>query len=234
LRCKARDAPYFSRITVAFSRHERTGHYRPKMFLSARLQRVVLAVLVRVLTRRSDQAHAQIIPDVNRQRNICPRTFEHGLVDARRNELTGGNGENRGELTSVSVYSAPSVFNPTGHDYEKKVGPQIDADGHRFPVSINHICVNLCHLWAIPAAHHRARSSSSQQLRHFDDSEANHWIDHTMLRRRYRARTSREPLRPRNFFNARTLPITRSPRTIFHLRTRRRRLGVHRIVIGRT
>lgn len=41
----------FSRITVAFSRHERTGHYRPKMFLSARLQRAVLAVLRRVKTR---------------------------------------------------------------------------------------------------------------------------------------------------------------------------------------
>ena len=27
--------------TVAFSRHERTGHYRPKTFLSARLQRLV-------------------------------------------------------------------------------------------------------------------------------------------------------------------------------------------------
>ena len=34
-----------TRRTVAFSRHERTGHYRPKRFLSARLQRLVRPLL---------------------------------------------------------------------------------------------------------------------------------------------------------------------------------------------
>ena len=37
-----------ARRTVAFSRHERNGHYRPKIFLSARLQRLVRRHLCRV------------------------------------------------------------------------------------------------------------------------------------------------------------------------------------------
>jgi hypothetical protein len=48
------------------------------MFLSARLDGVVLAVLAWVLTPRSDQIHTNMIPNVNRPRNICPRTCMHG------------------------------------------------------------------------------------------------------------------------------------------------------------
>ena len=66
--------------TVVFSRHERIDHYRPKTFLSARLQHLVLAVFGRAMTRPSDQVHTKMIPDVNRQRSICPRTSEHGLI----------------------------------------------------------------------------------------------------------------------------------------------------------
>jgi hypothetical protein len=65
---------------------------------SLRVHAMVLAVLVRVLTRPSDQFHTKMIPDVDYERNTC----------------------------------------------EKKSGPQIDADGHKFAFSVNHICVNLC------------------------------------------------------------------------------------------
>jgi hypothetical protein len=42
------------------------------------LHGVVLAVLVRVLTRPSDQIHTKRIPEDDRQRNVCPRTCMHG------------------------------------------------------------------------------------------------------------------------------------------------------------
>jgi hypothetical protein len=37
----------------------------------SRVHGLVLAALMRVLTRPSDQIHAKMIPDVNRSRNIC-------------------------------------------------------------------------------------------------------------------------------------------------------------------
>ncbi|TWU20265.1 hypothetical protein Pla52o_47820 [Novipirellula galeiformis] len=49
-----------------------------------------------------------VVEKKSRQRNICPRAFKHGLFAAKRNQRTGGNGENRGESANVSVYSATS------------------------------------------------------------------------------------------------------------------------------
>jgi hypothetical protein len=129
-RAPLRSPDFFHARTVAFSRHERATLRLSKVFLSARLQRVVLAVFVRVLTRTSDQAQTKMIPDAHRQRNIVAQ-IHAGRLAARRNELTGENGENRGELSSLSVYSAPSVFNPTAHldEHRSRTLERIDRTG---------------------------------------------------------------------------------------------------------
>ena len=50
-----------------------------------------------------------------------------------------------------------------------------------------------------------------------DGSEANHWIDPTILRSNHRPRTSRAPVQPRNFFNARTAVVSGPGHYGFHL-----------------
>ncbi len=58
-------------------------------------------VLLRALTRRTDQVHTKMLPDANRQRSICPRITMPGR--RRQEGTTGGNVENREELHGVSV-----------------------------------------------------------------------------------------------------------------------------------
>ena len=63
---------------------------------------------------------------------------------------------------------------------EKKEGPLIDADGHRFAFSVNHICVNLC-------------SSVGKASRAFSSADvANH-----LQRRKNLESASPDPQRPR-------------------------------------
>ena len=46
-----------------------------------------------------------------------------------------------------------------------------------------------------------------------DGTNANHWIGPSMLRSNHRPRRSRASIRPRNFFHARTVAISRHERT---------------------
>ena len=96
-------------------------------------------------------------------------------------------------------------------------------DTDSFPRSLT--SVSICvHLWAIPGAHPRSRFSSARRL---DGAQVNHWIDPAMLRSNHRPHT---PLRPRIFFNARTVVVTGSERTIHHCPRSIRGLGASRTI----